>query len=198
MSDPARGAETTPLLNVVETSERSRGSQTLAKSSTKKFVAVAGGVALFGLGAAVSFDDGERFAALGSRLSALRTQRRENARARRIRDKAVAEAGMAPKPDPTAPKVPVTFRVLTSCIDDRVRALAPAGFFDAAIVDARVVSHNYETYGPENFFAWKNGYKTTPFDDPRAYGSGFQVTTDAIDWEFGSIRSGIIEWRGVV
>ena len=83
MSDPARGAETTPLLNVVETSERSRGSQTLAKSSTKKFVAVAGGVALFGLGAAVSFDDGERFAALGSRLSALRTQRRENARARR-------------------------------------------------------------------------------------------------------------------
>ena len=185
MSDPARGAETTPLLNVVETSERSRGSQTLAKSSTKKFVAVAGCVALFGLGAAVSFDDGERFAALGSRLSALRTQRRENARARRIRDKAVAEAGMAPKPDPTAPKVPVTFRVLTSCIDDRVRALAPAGFFDAAIVDARVVSHNYETYGPENFFAWENGYKTTPFDDPRAYGSGFQVTTDAIDWEFG-------------
>jgi hypothetical protein len=118
-------------------------------------------------------------------LSALRTQRRENARARRIRDKAVAEAGMAPKPDSTAPKVPVTFRVLTSCIDDRVRALAPAGFFDAAIVAARVVSHNYDTYGPENFFAWKNGYKTTPFDDPSAYGSGFQVTTDAIDWEFG-------------
>ena len=119
-------------------------------------------------------------------MSALRTQRRENARARRIRpDNAVAEAGMAPRPDPDAPKVPVTFRVLTSCIDDRVRALAPAGFFDAPIVDARVVHHNYETYGPEHFFAWESGYRTTFFADPSAYGSGFKVTTDAIDWEFG-------------
>ena len=185
MSAPARGPEATPLLSVVETSERARGSQLASAASKKKFLAAVGAVALVGLAAAVSLDGGERFAATGSRLGASRAQRRKNARARRIRDGAVAAAGLAPKPDPSAPKVPVKFRVFTSCIDDRVRALAPAGFFDAAIADVRVVHHNYRTYGPENFFVWERGYETTPFDEASAYGSGFEVTTDLVDWEFG-------------